>query len=101
MLLQLIACVGKPGFDRREMAFFERFGALLPWNRHPGSDLSLPFRFDRHDPVAWDALVDVDEWAQPDSGQFSQSSGVAAAGFATRRAAFFCERSGHGGYHSH
>ena len=58
---------------------------------------SLPLRLDRHDPVAGDALVDVHEGTQPDAGQLPQSGGVAAASFATWRAAFFCERSGHDG----
>jgi hypothetical protein len=77
---------------------FERFGARhenSPAGSRP-SRIVLRFRLDRHDLVACPALVDVDERAQPDPGQLSQSRGIASAGFAARRRGFFLERSGHG-----
>jgi hypothetical protein len=61
---------------------------------NPSRALRL-FRLDRHDLVAGGALVDVDERAQSDLGQLSQSGGIASAAFAGRRPGFFLERSGH------
>jgi hypothetical protein len=70
----------------------------MPWQFAPGSDRGRPvllIRFDRHDLVACCALVDVNERAQPDPRQLSQSGRVASAGFAARRQAFLFEESGH------
>ena len=89
---------GRPGIRSSRGGGFWARPLFVPWKFAPGSDRSrsvLLIRFDRHDLVACPAHVDVDERAQSDPGQLSQSGRVASAGFAARRQVFFLERSGH------